>query len=313
MKTENSYSAFVALAAAVTGGFGQAAVPHIAEQPTDQMVYVGDSAAFSVHVDGASPLAYQWRLNDTALVGKTAPDLNLTHVTFEQAGAYSVVVSNGDGNVTSQTAWLSVLPTNVVNLGTRELFFGQLSPPLWGAARVDDESPCITSDGLTLFYGSRAPDGLGDWDLWMLTRASVSSAWDAPVNLGPTVNSPSVETAPRLAPDGLSLYFVCGNLSDAVPGVASACSDRHHTAAAIDRAAMDLARWVGRVSVRPLGSRRGDLRDRGLHGWPHVDAVADCSDQRSRRVERSNADGGRRTLLPRREPLSWWRALPGIS
>lgn len=99
------------------------------------------------------------------------------------------------------------LPTNVVNLGTRELSFGQLSAPIWQAARQDDAAPCITGDGLTLFYASSASDGSGGLDLWTVTREHASSAWRQPVNLGPTVNSPSSDMTARLSPDGLSLYF----------------------------------------------------------------------------------------------------------
>ena len=87
MKTKIHHPGFAVLTAIAAGGFGQAALPEIAEQPADQMVYVGDSAAFNVHVDGASPLTFQWRLNDTALDGETAAGLDLTHVTFDQAGA----------------------------------------------------------------------------------------------------------------------------------------------------------------------------------------------------------------------------------
>jgi hypothetical protein len=41
-----------------------------------------------------------------------------------------------------------------------------------------------------------------------LSRASERySAWSAPVNLGPTVNSPFAEITPEISKDGLSLYF----------------------------------------------------------------------------------------------------------
>ena len=207
MKPKTSYRAFAACVAGVAGVAGLSASPEIAEQPADQMAYVGGSATFTVAATGASALTYQWHFNGTALADQTTESLDFAEITFSQAGTYSVVVSNGDDSVTSQAAWLSVLPTNVVNLGARELRFGELSAPLWEAARADDAAPCITGDGLTLLYGSKAPGGSGDLDLWMVTRSSRASAWGAPVNLGPTVNSPAADTAPRLSPDGLSLYF----------------------------------------------------------------------------------------------------------
>jgi hypothetical protein len=40
----------------------------------------------------------------------------------------------------------------------------------------------------------------------MTRRATLSTPWQAPVNLGPKVNS-SVEDLPRISPDGRTLYF----------------------------------------------------------------------------------------------------------
>ena len=189
-------------------GHGQSGPPGFPKQPSSQMPYVGDTATFSLIVTGTPPMTFQWRLNGADLPGKTASGLVLANVKFTNAGPYSVVVSNAGGAITSQVAWLSVLPTNVVSLGDRDLSFGQLSSPIWAAPRKDDEAQTITGDGLTLYYNSTAPGGSGSNDLWMVTRPTqVSTNWSAPVNLGPTVNSPFIDAGPVLSPDGLSLYF----------------------------------------------------------------------------------------------------------
>lgn len=181
--------------------------PAIVTQPTNQAVYINTAASFSVSVTGAPPVTLQWRFNGTDLLNKTNTSLMFANVQFTNAGAYSVVIADFNGSITSQVAWLSVLPTDVVNLGDRELRFGQLSAPIWTAARMDDYSPEITGNGLTVFFSSTAPGGSGGHDIWMQTRPTQASAWSPPVNLGPTVNSAAEEYEPRLAFDGLSLYF----------------------------------------------------------------------------------------------------------
>jgi len=82
--------------------------PVITTQPTNQNVAVGGTATFSVAVQGASPLNFQWSFNGTNLVGATNATLTLNNVQPVQAGDYSVSVSNLAGMVTSSNAVLTV-------------------------------------------------------------------------------------------------------------------------------------------------------------------------------------------------------------
>ena len=43
-------------------------------------------------------------------------------------------------------------------------------------------------------------------------RAQKYSDWSEPINLGPTVNSTSMDRAPAISKDGLSLYFASNRL-----------------------------------------------------------------------------------------------------
>jgi hypothetical protein len=182
--------------------------PVITRQPGNLMRYLGASTNFSVIATGAPPLSFQWRLRGIDLPGNTLSSLSIMNAQFSNAGPYSVVVSDADGAVTSATAWLSVLPTNVVNLGGIELSFGAISTDhIWEAPHMDDQNQALTGDGLTLVYASRATNGYGGLDLWMVTRPTLTSPWSTPDNLGATVNSAADEDTPRLSPDGLSLYF----------------------------------------------------------------------------------------------------------
>jgi hypothetical protein len=82
------------------------APPSITVQPTVQLMTVGATATFSVTAAGTAPLAYQWRFNDTNLADKTNRSLALANVQSDNAGNYSVVVTNAFGSVTSRVAVL---------------------------------------------------------------------------------------------------------------------------------------------------------------------------------------------------------------
>lgn len=82
--------------------------PTITAQPQDLEVRAGAAAMFSVTATGSPPLGYQWRFNGAPLAGATQSTLTLPVVDAGHAGAYSVVVSNRAGTVTSSNAWLTV-------------------------------------------------------------------------------------------------------------------------------------------------------------------------------------------------------------
>lgn len=82
--------------------------PIITSQPQDQLKSPGGIVTFAVIAEGASPLAYQWFRSGNALTGKTNSGLTLTNVQTNQAGYYSVTVSNAFGMTTSSNALLTV-------------------------------------------------------------------------------------------------------------------------------------------------------------------------------------------------------------
>lgn len=70
-----------------------------------------------------------------------------------------------------------------------------------------EHNPFLTKDGLSLYFTSNRPGGYGNWDLWVSHRATLDSPWDVPENVGPNVNTSSLEAAPYISRDGHSLYF----------------------------------------------------------------------------------------------------------
>ena len=84
--------------------------PVITLQPQSQTVAVGAKVTFTVAATGNPPPAYQWQFNGTNLAGATNISFTLSAVTTNQAGAYTVALTNAAGVTTSQPASLAVFP-----------------------------------------------------------------------------------------------------------------------------------------------------------------------------------------------------------
>jgi len=70
-----------------------------------------------------------------------------------------------------------------------------------------DNLPCISIDGLSLYFGSDRPGTSGERDIWATRRATIDEDWGNPVNLGPPVRGPYRDTDPDISSDELELYF----------------------------------------------------------------------------------------------------------
>jgi hypothetical protein len=83
--------------------------PMITAHPASQTVLTGATPTFSVSANGAG-LTYQWKKNGTTIVGATAATYTTPAVSWVDSGAlYTVVVSNADGNATSNAAQLNLM------------------------------------------------------------------------------------------------------------------------------------------------------------------------------------------------------------
>ncbi len=81
--------------------------PTILAQPQSRSAGVGGSTTFSVTAAGASPLRYEWR-KDGVPLSATNATLTLTNLAFQDAGAYSVLITNNYGGITSSIANLVI-------------------------------------------------------------------------------------------------------------------------------------------------------------------------------------------------------------
>ncbi|MDQ3041512.1 MAG: VCBS repeat-containing protein, partial [Acidobacteriota bacterium] len=60
---------------------------------------------------------------------------------------------------------------------------------------------------LSLYFSSNRPGGLGLTDVWVSQRATLTSAWGAPHNLGATVNSSSGDGVTSFSLDGRTMFI----------------------------------------------------------------------------------------------------------
>ncbi|MGZ5527909.1 MAG: beta strand repeat-containing protein [Limisphaerales bacterium] len=124
-----NYSVVVTnLAGAVTSGTAALTLsdPGIVTQPASRTNNVGDNAFFSVSAGGATTLTYQWKFNGNNITDATNSALNMTVSDSSKAGSYSVVVTDGNGSITSSDAVLSVFfPTRTK---IAQLNFNSTSP-----------------------------------------------------------------------------------------------------------------------------------------------------------------------------------------
>jgi Tol biopolymer transport system component len=106
--------------------------------------------------------------------------------------------SDGSGN---WDIWVSKAKSPHSDWGEAE----PLGPPV--NSRFGESGPCLTADGLTLYFASDRPGGYGGFDIWVTTRKSIDDPWEEPINLGPKINSSAYDNHPSISADGLSLYF----------------------------------------------------------------------------------------------------------
>src|SRR5436190_8221431 len=89
--------------------------------------------------------------------------------------------------------------------------FGSWSAPVSVGPIVntaDNEAgPALSGDGLSLYFYAATRPGFGGNDIWVSQRATLSAAWGAPVNLGPTINSASSDFVPAFSSDGHWMFF----------------------------------------------------------------------------------------------------------
>ncbi len=83
--------------------------PTITQQPQSTNLELGSNVTLEVRADGAEPFIFQWLFEGSAIAGATEASYQITSAGLDDAGNYSVEITNGGGKVTSEQALIRVL------------------------------------------------------------------------------------------------------------------------------------------------------------------------------------------------------------
>ena len=81
----------------------------ITAHPRSTFGILGSNVSFTISAISSTPVAYQWRFNGRDILNATASMLTLRGLTFQNAGSYTCVITDGIGPVESQAATLTVV------------------------------------------------------------------------------------------------------------------------------------------------------------------------------------------------------------
>jgi Immunoglobulin domain/PAS fold len=118
----------------VDGSFATA--PRIEQNPRSCAVYAtggpDDKATFKVEASGSDPLNYQWFYQGQPLAGATGNLLTITNVSAQDAGSYTVEITNANGSVLSSPAQLNFVSTPYNDHFTNRTLITGLSNSVYG-------------------------------------------------------------------------------------------------------------------------------------------------------------------------------------
>lgn len=84
------------------------AIPTITQQPMPQRLATGSNLSLSVSAS-SEELTYLWKRGETTIEGQAASTLSIEDLMLEDAGQYSVTISNSSGSVTSESVTVEVV------------------------------------------------------------------------------------------------------------------------------------------------------------------------------------------------------------
>lgn len=140
--------------------------------------------------------------------GEGHPYISADGLSLYFAGATGPTDTPRDGGYGGGDIWLTELTTG--RQGTELVWSKPVNLGATINSSVYDAAPCLSADGLMLFFHSDRTGGYGAHDIWVARRKTPDDPWEEPLNLGPPVNTSATDSGPSLSADGKTLYFFSG-------------------------------------------------------------------------------------------------------
>ncbi len=174
MNTFTSLLCAVVLGLLATSEPARAAAPVITTAPAQRtVVTVGAPLNLSVAATGDTALTYQWKKNGFLLAGATASTYSNTAVTAQDSGLYAVIVTDGNGGMSTALANVLVSHPQTQVLAWGSNYYGETNVPsglsgVVALAAGDNHSLGLKNDGTVVTWGDNeygetmVPTGLGN-------------------------------------------------------------------------------------------------------------------------------------------------------
>ena len=196
--------------------------PAITAQPQNLTIIAGHDAAFNVTATGTAPVYYQWRFNGTGIGGATSSSYTKVNAQPNDAGLYSVIVSNTAGVAISSNAALTVnVPPSITTQPQSQTVFVGANPtfsvvaagtaPLSYQWQFNGTNIASATDSSYTRNNAQLSDA-GNYSVVVANVAGTTTSSNAALTVLPVNIAPSITTQPQsqVVKQGTNVIFSVG-------------------------------------------------------------------------------------------------------